>query len=99
MPETKKHETSIIHQTNNQSSKDMKTATIANDYGIREALDQLGIKEINNGACTGANWFNTNGEMISSYSSADGSLIGQVKQGTADDYEKIIVTAQEAFKT
>jgi aldehyde dehydrogenase (NAD+) len=76
----------------------MKTATVANDYGIREVLEQLGIKEINNGASTGAKWFETKGEIISSYSSADGSLIAQIKQGTADDYEKIIVTAQKAFK-
>ncbi len=75
----------------------MSTATI-NDYGIRQALEQLGIKEINNGASTGAKWFETKGEIISSYSSSDGSLIGQIKQGTADDYEKIITTAQTAFK-
>ena len=77
----------------------MKNATVANDYGIQEVLEKLGIGSINNGACTGVNWFETNGELISSYASADGSLIGQVKQGTADDYEKIIQTAQEAFKT
>jgi aldehyde dehydrogenase (NAD+) len=68
------------------------------DYGIAEALKILGIKEINNGASTGANWLETNGEIIESYASADGQLIGKVKQGTADDYEKIIVTAQAAFK-
>ena len=50
----------------------MSTATLTNDYGVRKALDQLGIKEINNGASTGTNWFNTTGEIISSYSSADG---------------------------
>jgi len=77
----------------------MKNTAIANDFGIQEALEKLGVRQINNGACTGVNWFDTSGELISSYASADGSLIGQVKQGTADDYEKIIVTAQEAFKT
>ncbi len=68
------------------------------DYGIAEALKILGINEINNGASTGANWFETNGEIMESFASADGKLIAKVKQGTADDYEKIIVTAQEAFK-
>lgn len=76
----------------------MKTA-IAKDFGISEAIQKLGIQAINNGACTGNNWFETQGELISSYASADGALIAQIKQGTTDDYEKIIVTAQEAFKT
>lgn len=78
----------------------MKSETLAiNDYGIAEMLDMLGIKAINNGACTGTKWMETNGEIIESYSSSDGTLIGKIKQATADDYEKIIQTAQEAFKT
>ena len=67
-------------------------------YGIAEALDVLGIKELNNGACTGTQWFNTSGDIIESYSSSDGALIGKVKQATWDDYEKVIATAQHAFK-
>ena len=66
---------------------------------ISSTLKVLGIKEVNNGACTGTKWYNTTGETIDSYSPADGQLIGRVKQGTADDYEKVITTAQEAFKT
>ena len=64
---------------------------------IKEMLVQLGIKEINNGACTGTKWLDTKGEIIESYSPADGKLIGTIKQATADDYEKIITTAQSAF--
>ena len=45
------------------------------DYGISDALETLGIKEINNGVCTGTKWFNTAGEIIESYASADGNLI------------------------
>ena len=66
---------------------------------ISSTLKVLGIKEVNNGASTGTKWYNTTGETIDSYSPADGQLIGKVKQGTADDYEKVITTAQEAFKT
>ena len=44
-----------------------KMAMSANDYGIQEMLQQLGIKEINNGACTGTQWFNTTGEVSESY--------------------------------
>lgn len=76
----------------------MSTATLT-DYGISETLKQLGIKEINNGACTGTKWFDTSGEMLESYSSTDGQLIARIKQGTKDDYENIIQTAERAFKT
>ncbi|MEI6814968.1 MAG: aldehyde dehydrogenase family protein [Bacteroidota bacterium] len=65
---------------------------------IKQMLDELGIKEFNNGACTGTDWMETSGEIIHSYSPADGKLIGSIKQATADDYEKIIATAQSAFK-
>ena len=77
----------------------MKTEVLAEkDYGIRESIAELGIKEVNNGACTGAKWFSTNGEIIDSFASADGALIGKIKQGTKDDYEKVIQTAEKAFK-
>ena len=78
----------------------MKTDTLTvKNYGISEMLKALGIKDINNGACTGTQWFETKGEIIESHSSNDGALIGKIKQSTTDDYEKIIQTAQEAFKT
>src|SRR4029078_12743686 len=78
----------------------MKTATLtAKAYGIAEDIKTLGISEVNNGACTGVNWFETKGEMIESFSPADGMLIGKIKQATADDYETIIRKAEEAFKS
>ena len=78
----------------------MKTDTLTgNDFGIADTLKELGISAINNGACTGYNWLETKGEMIDSYSPADGMLIGKIKQATADDYETIITLSQEAFKS
>ncbi|MEO8085484.1 MAG: aldehyde dehydrogenase family protein [Bacteroidota bacterium] len=78
----------------------MKTDTLAGkDYGIAEALKMLGISEINNGACTGTKWIETKGEAIESRSPSDGMLIGKINQATAEDYENIIIKAQEAFKT
>lgn len=65
---------------------------------IQNELQKLGVKEINDGTSTGANWF-SNGEIIESYSPVDGKLIGKVKATTQEDYEKVIATAQEAFKT
>ncbi len=66
-------------------------------FGIREALEQLGIKEVNNGICTGIEWKTGNGELISSYSPSDGQLIANVKQGTINDYNQVIATAKSAF--
>ena len=68
------------------------------DFGIPEMLKTLGLKDINKGASTGTVWFETKGELLESYSSADGKLIGKVKQASWDDYEQIVATAQEAFK-
>jgi len=70
---------------------------IATAFGIKEALKELGLNEINNGTSTGKEWF-SNGEVIESYSPVDGALIGKVKATTQEDYEKVITTAQEGFK-
>lgn len=65
---------------------------------ISKTLKKLGIEKLNKGACTGTQWFETRGEKIDSYSSSDGQLIASLMQGTSDDYEKIIQTAQNAFQ-
>ncbi len=71
---------------------------VATDFGIQEALDQLGILDVNEGSSTGSNWF-SNGEIIESYSPVDGKLIGKVKSTTNSDYEKVMDAATAAFKT
>ncbi len=68
------------------------------DFGIKEALSTLGLKEINEGTSTGSKWF-SNGEIIESYSPVDGKLIGKVTSSTKDDYESVMKSATEAFKT
>ena len=68
------------------------------NFGITEVLQQLGLKDINEGTSTGSNNF-SNGELIASYSPVDGELIGSVKTTTKEDYEKVITTASEAFLT
>ncbi|MCL9804240.1 aldehyde dehydrogenase family protein [Flavobacterium amniphilum] len=73
-------------------------STIAQQFGITEALQQLGIKEINFGTSTGSNWF-ANGEIIESHSPVNGKLIGKVQASTEADYEKVMQAATEAFKT
>ena len=68
------------------------------NFGIKEALEALGIQDKNNGTSTGNNHF-SNGEIIESYSPVDGKLIAKVKSTTKEDYEKVMKTASEAFKT
>ena len=71
---------------------------VATDFGIQEALNQLGVNAINEGTSTGSNNF-SNGEIIESYSPVDGQLIGKVKTTTKGDYEKVMNAATTAFKT
>ncbi len=64
---------------------------------IQNELKKLGLSDVNEGTSTGSNWF-SHGEIIESYSPVDGKLIGKVKTTTKEDYEKVIASAQEAFK-
>jgi aldehyde dehydrogenase (NAD+) len=72
--------------------------TIAEQFGITEALKQLGIKDINDGTSTGTNSF-ANGPVLESYSPVDGQLIASVKTSTPEDYAKAMEAAESAFKT
>ena len=65
-------------------------------FGIRQALQNLGITAVNDGSSTGSQTTGK-GEEISSYSPVDGQLIGKVTATTADEYEAIIQKAEEAF--
>lgn len=66
---------------------------------MQQILKSLGIQATNFGTSTGLNHWASATELLSSYSPVDGKLIGQVIQTTPDDYEKVIQTAQAAFKT
>jgi aldehyde dehydrogenase (NAD+) len=69
---------------------------VAVEFGIKDALKALGIKDINEGTSTGSNNF-SNGELIESYSPVDGQLIGKVKSTTRADYDKVMDSATSAF--
>ncbi|HIO67994.1 MAG TPA: aldehyde dehydrogenase family protein [Flavobacteriales bacterium] len=75
----------------------MEQIVATDQYNIEETLAELGIKDVNAGACTGTEWLNTSGELLESYSPGTGELIGKIQQGTWDDYETVIATAQSAF--
>jgi len=72
--------------------------TTTTQFGIEAALKQLGIEALNQGTSTGIQHF-SNGEILESYSPVDGKLIAAVKTTSEADYEKVLQTASEAFKT
>ena len=76
----------------------METIAAVDTFGIKKALQSLGIQEINNGCSTGQSGFFGGGDVLESYSPADGKLIASVKIANKQDYEKIMQTAGAAFK-
>lgn len=74
---------------------------IAAQFEIREALEQLGIESKNHGTSTGSIHFSNsnNTGLITSYSPVNGEKIASVTSTSPEDYEEVIATAQEAFKT
>lgn len=73
-------------------------SNVKESSGIEVVLKELGIKNVNLGTSTGSDWFSS-GEEISSYTPVDGSLIAKVKTTSKEDYEKVMKTATDAFKT
>ncbi|MDT0555685.1 L-piperidine-6-carboxylate dehydrogenase [Patiriisocius hiemis] len=73
-------------------------STVATSFGIEEALQELGIKELNKGTSTGSNWF-SDGDEIASKSPVNGELIARVTSTSKEDYEKVMSAATSAFKT
>lgn len=60
-------------------------------------LQQLQIQKENEGSSTGAQWIQSKGELILSFSPVDNQLIGAVVTTDAAAYEQVIQTAQNAF--
>jgi aldehyde dehydrogenase (NAD+) len=71
---------------------------IATEFGIKEALEELGVKAMNVGTSTGSNCFGS-GDDIESFSPVDGQLIAKVKTTTKVDYDRVMESATSAFKT
>ena len=71
---------------------------MADQFGIREALQALGIKEQNPGTSTGTSWLSAGTKELVSESPADGATIGSVTISTKEEYEHVVQKAQEAFK-
>ncbi|NKI31407.1 L-piperidine-6-carboxylate dehydrogenase [Croceivirga thetidis] len=70
---------------------------IASDFGIDKALKQLNLSPVNDGTSTGSNTFG-NGELLTSISPVDGHEIAKVSTTTESDYQKVMSSAEIAFK-
>ena len=69
-------------------------------YFMQTILSKLNISAVNHGTSTGLNsWASDNPKLIESFSPVDGKLIAKVTETTLEDYQKVIETAKEAFKT
>ncbi len=64
----------------------------------QQILDQLGLKDINSGACFGpGQWACVNEQdLVESINPTTGSVIARVSGASEADYEKVLRTAQEA---
>ncbi|HSJ66771.1 MAG TPA: aldehyde dehydrogenase family protein [Anditalea sp.] len=71
---------------------------MADNFGIKEALQRLQIETENLGTSTGSDWVDTGGDYITSYSPVDGSVIAKVQITNKESYENTIEKAQIAFK-
>ncbi len=61
-------------------------------------LKTLGLKEKNNGTSTGLKSTAGSKQYIESYSPVDGQFIGSVSVTSKKEYEKVVATAQKAFR-
>jgi aldehyde dehydrogenase (NAD+) len=63
----------------------------------RDFFKKLGLRKHNAGSSSGQNSFSS-GKYIASYSPVDGLLIGNVSKTAREEYDKIVDTAQAAFR-
>ncbi|TGE10062.1 L-piperidine-6-carboxylate dehydrogenase [Hymenobacter fodinae] len=69
-------------------------------HGIRQVLQELGVEAHNAAWSTGLRWGNKTAESTHAiHSPTDGRLIGAVAFATAEEYDRVVKTAEEAFKT
>ncbi len=66
------------------------------DKTIENALNKLGVRDLNQGTSTGSNFFG-NGKVLESFSPVDGKLIGKVTSTTKEDFEKVVETTQSGL--
>lgn len=70
-------------------------------FNISEVLGklQIDVNGVNPGVSTGSNHWQGSANILDSYSPVDGKLIAKMGTATEDDYEKVIISATQAFVT
>ncbi|QDA60778.1 L-piperidine-6-carboxylate dehydrogenase [Hymenobacter jejuensis] len=72
----------------------------ADPHGIQTILRELGIRAENPAYSTGLNWGGEHDRQQRTITSpADGKRIATINLATTEDYDQVVQTAQEAFKT
>ena len=64
---------------------------------ISEILDNLKLKEINDGTSNGVSYIRSEGELKSIYSPVDGKKIASVIETSSKSYEQVVTTAQKSY--
>lgn len=64
---------------------------------ITNILKELDIQSENQGLCTGTQWPVAGGNLIVSYSPADGKPIASIRQANSGDFQNILEVATDAF--
>ncbi|WP_266364998.1 L-piperidine-6-carboxylate dehydrogenase [Tellurirhabdus rosea] len=64
---------------------------------MQQFLQKLKTQPVMSGTSTGLAFWHSTDALLDTYSPVDGKLLAQVHPTTAEDYEKVIQTAQEAF--
>ena len=77
------------------------TVSLALGYQKHPFLKELGIQEMNPGACAGPDdWGDTKGrDILNVITPIDSSVIAKIALASEQDYEHVINTAQESFQT
>ena len=68
------------------------------NFGIKEALSVLEIRKTNPGTSTGKKWYRAQSSLLESYSPVDARLIGSVYSTDEKTFDKVVATANAAFK-
>lgn len=68
------------------------------NFGIQEALQDLGLDKRNFGTSTGSAWMKSSTELIDSISPVDGRKIGSVYTTSEKTYDEVVSKAQEAYR-
>lgn len=71
---------------------------MSDQFGIHQALRNLGINSTNLGSSTGLTWLDSGESYFSSHSPVDGRSIAQVQQASAESYEAVLAQAHLAFE-